>query len=142
MNPEQIFSLTSLIAIAGWILLIALPRRPWASTIAGRAIPLLLSAVYLMLLFQHWGEGKGGFGSLATVSELFANPYILLAGWIHYLAFDLFVGAWQVRDAAEHRISHWLVVPCLVLTFLFGPVGLFSYFAARSALEKVEKLRG
>ena len=92
MSPERIFSLSNLIAMAGWILLIALPRRPWASTIAGRAIPLLLSAVYLTLLATHWGEGKGGFGSLAAVADLFANRYLLLAGWIHYLAFDLSLG--------------------------------------------------
>jgi ABA4-like protein len=86
MSAEQIFSLCNLTAMGGWILLIVTPRRRWASTIvAGRVIPLLLSGVYLTLLAAHWGEGNGGFGSLAEVAALFANHWLLLAGWIHYL---------------------------------------------------------
>jgi hypothetical protein len=62
---------------------------------------------------------------------LFQNKWLLLAGWIHYLAFDLFIGSWQVRDAAKQGISHWLVIPCLALTFMFGPIGLLLYFLLR-----------
>ena len=56
-----------------------------------------------------------------------------LAGWVHYLAFDLFIGSWQVRDAVRNAIPLWLVLPCLVLTFLFGPIGLVAYLAVRTA---------
>ena len=52
-------------------------------------------------------------------------------GWTHYLAFDLFIGGWEVRDAQSRGISHLLVVPALVLTFLFGPAGLLLYLAVR-----------
>jgi hypothetical protein len=135
MSAEQIFSLCNLAAMAGWVMLIVTPRRRWASAIvAGRVIPLLLSGVYLALLTAHWGEGNGGFGSLAGVAALFANRWLLLAGWIHYLAFDLFTGSWEVRDALDRKIPHWLVIPCLGLTFIFGPAGLLSYFALRSAV--------
>jgi hypothetical protein len=138
MSAEQIFALCNPIALAGWILLIATPRRGWASTlVAGRLLPLLLADIYLTLLATHWGEGHGGFGALSGVAALFSNHWLLLAGWIHYLAFDLFVGSWEVRDAELNSISHWLVIPCLVLTFLFGPVGLLSYFAVRSAAVKL-----
>ena len=58
---------------------------------------------------------------------LFENPWLLLAGWAHYLAFDLFIGGWEVRDAQRRGIPHLLVVPALVLTFLFGPAGLLLY---------------
>ena len=127
MGAEQIFSLCNLMAMAGGILLIATPRRHWVSSVvAGRVIPLLLSGVYLTLLVAHWGEGKGGFGSLAAVAELFANHWLLLVGWIHYLAFDLFIGSWQVRDAEHRRISHWLVIPCLLLTYMFVPHSVYS----------------
>jgi hypothetical protein len=60
----------------------------------------------------------------------------LLAGWIHYLAFDLFTGAWEARDARRLRISRWLVAPCLLLTFLFGPLGLGLYLLLRAGLRK------
>ena len=66
------------------------------------------------------------------MATLFANPWLLLAGWIHYLAFDLFVGSWEVRDARERGIPHLLVVPCLVMTFLFGPAGWLLYALVRA----------
>ncbi len=138
MSAEQIFALCNPIALTGWILLMVTPRRGRASTlVAGRVLPLLLACIYLTLLATHWGEGNGGFGSLSGVAALFSNHWLLLAGWIHYLAFDLFIGSWEVRDAELNNISHWLVIPCLVLTFLFGPVGLLSYFAVRSAAVKL-----
>ena len=62
---------------------------------------------------------------------LFDNPWALLAGWTHYLAFDLFIGGWEVRDAQRRGIPHLLIVPALVLTFLLGPAGLLLYLAIR-----------
>ncbi len=135
MNPQKIFAICNLVAMLGWTLLIFTPRKHWVSTVlAGRVIPLLLATVYLCLLAAHWGESAGGFGSLKEVASLFANPWMLLAGWVHYLAFDLFVGAWEVQDAAKNAVSHLLVIPCLLLTFLFGPIGLLSYFAVRAVV--------
>jgi hypothetical protein len=63
----------------------------------------------------------GGFSTLPDVATLFSNPWALLAGWIHYLAFDLLIGTWETRDAREHGVPPLWLVPCLVLTFLFGP---------------------
>jgi hypothetical protein len=88
------------------------------------------------LIVSHWGETPGGFGSLSAVAMLFSNHWLLLAGWVHYLAFDLFVGSWEVRDSQRLGISHWLVIPCLILTFLFGPVGLLVYFVLRLAMRR------
>jgi hypothetical protein len=139
MTPEHIFSICSVAAMAGWILLIVTPRRSWASTlVAGRVIPLLLAGVYFIVLVAHWGERTGGFSSLAAVSALFSNQWLLLAGWIHYLAFDLFVGSWEVRDAEERKMSPWLLIPCLGVTSMLGPIGLLSYFAVRSAAGKLQ----
>lgn len=135
MSPEKLFSLVGPLAMIGWLLLILAPRRAWAQSIV-RVIPVLLSAIYLVLIVLHWGESKGGFGSLPAVAELFSNPWVLLAGWIHYLAFDLFIGAWETRDAIERGVSHWLVIPCLILTFLFGPIGLLTYFALRQTASR------
>src|SRR5215831_3015326 len=74
----------------------------------------------------------GGFSTLAGVGTLFSNPWLLLAGWMHYLAFDLLVGSWELEDAAERGIPHWIVVPCLLLTFMFGPAGWLLYRIVRS----------
>ncbi|HYZ84687.1 MAG TPA: ABA4-like family protein [Bryobacteraceae bacterium] len=132
MTPEQVFSIVNLIALFGWVLLILAPRFAWSRAIVS-ALPLILSSAYLILLATNWGRSDGGFGSLRDVSQLFQNPWLLLAGWVHYLAFDLFVGSWEAADAAERGLSQWLVVPCLVLTFLVGPVGLLLYSGVRSA---------
>ena len=98
-------------------------------------LPLTLAVVYVSLLALHFHKDSGGFGSLAEVSRLFSNPYLLLAGWIHYLAFDLFTGCWMVRDSERLRVAHGFVVPCLLLTFLFGPTGLLTWFLIRTSLR-------
>jgi hypothetical protein len=133
MNAESVFSIANLIALAGWLVLIFMGRHRWVHAFVSAAIlPLLLSILYTALLVTHWGETKGGFGSLAGVQVLFSNEWLLLAGWVHYLAFDLFVGSWEMRDGQRHRISHLVMIPCLILTFLFGPAGLLAYAVVRT----------
>ncbi|MGI9105721.1 MAG: ABA4-like family protein [Pyrinomonadaceae bacterium] len=137
MPLEKIFSLCGTLALTGWLLLVFAPRWKWtARVIAAWLLPLALAVVYLSLVATHFGNSEGGFGSLAEVGLLFRNPHNLLAGWIHYLAFDLFIGSWEVRDAQRVGIHHLLVVPCLVLTFLLGPVGLLLYFALRFGIRR------
>jgi len=131
MTAEQLFSTLNLIAVAGWLLLVFLPRVRWTSTVVPVVMPSLFAAVYVVLIAATLTRSEGGFSSLASVRTLFDNPWLLLAGWTHYLAFDLFVGGWEVRDAQRHGISHLLIVPALVLTFVFGPAGLLLYLAIR-----------
>jgi len=82
---------------------------------------------------------SGGFSSLSAVATLFTQPWLLLAGWMHYLAFDLIVGSWEVSDARERGIPHFAVVPCLVLTFMFGPAGWLAYSGLRAAYARRAK---
>lgn len=134
MLPDQIFQVASSTALAGWIALLASPFIPRAADlIAGFAIPALLAVAYTGLVLAFWSTGEGGFDTLDNVARLFESRELLLAGWIHYLAFDMFVGAWIVRAARAAGVNFWMVVPCLVLTFLFGPAGLLSFFAIRAA---------
>jgi hypothetical protein len=135
MTAEQLFSMCGLLAFAGWILLIATPQNARAMTIAGTVIPGALSCIYLILFAFHVADARGGFSSLAGVAELFSNQWLLLAGWVHYLAFDLFVGTWETRDAVERGISRWILAPCLLLTFLLGPIGWLAYHVARSTVH-------
>lgn len=132
MKAETIFSIANFTALAGWILLIFAPRWIWTRRIIlSGAIPLLLSVAYLILIVLFFGSAEGGFGSLAEVMKLFTNPWATLAGWIHYLAFDLFVGSWEVKDAQGRGISHWFIIPSLILTFLLGPIGFLLYHILR-----------
>jgi hypothetical protein len=137
MSPETIFSICTKLVLPGWLLLVFAPRWRWSARVVSAVVaPLTLAVVYAYLVAAHFGRSEGGFGSLADVGRLFQNQHALLAGWIHYLAFDLFVGAWEVRDAQRVGLHHLLVVPCLVLTFLFGPAGLLLYFLLRWAVRR------
>ena len=134
MPLETIFTIANMTALSGWVLLAATPLIPrFAVLTAGRIIPLLLSVAYSGLLLAYWSRAQGGYDSLANVMQLFSMPEMVLAGWIHYLAFDLFVGAWETKVAREEGIPHLLLLPCLLLTFLFGPAGLLAFLAIRAA---------
>jgi len=135
-NLNHIFSLAGDLVLPVWLLLIFAPRWRWTQRLAAFVVPLLLAAVYAVLILHGARVQGGGFGSLAQVARLFTSQELLLAGWIHYLAFDLFTGAWQTRDALRLGLSRWLVAPCLVLTFLFGPIGLALYLLLRLTLRK------
>jgi hypothetical protein len=140
MTPSQLFGVMNAVVLPAWLMLIFLPRFKWTRIVAAYAVPAGLAIVYLaLLLIEPWPAGSG-FATIEQVERLFSNPWLLLAGWVHYLAFDLFVGAWEVRDATRLHIPHVLVVPCLILTFLIGPVGLALYFIVRIAV--VRKLPG
>jgi Domain of unknown function (DUF4281) len=130
---ETVFSACSTLAMIGWLLLMLVPRWRATQWAAGLAIPLAIAVVYLVLIAQHMPGSQGGFGSLADVARLFSQPGLLLAGWVHYLAFDLFIGSWEVRDAQRHDVPHLLVIPCLLMTFMLGPIGLLAYFLLRAA---------
>ena len=133
MSPDAIFSIANTAALCCWALLIVLPGRQWAHRfIAGTAVPAALALLYVGIVAVHFSSSAGGFSSLPDVAQLFGNPWMLLAGWVHYLAFDLLVGSWEARDAGERGISHVLVVPCLILTFMFGPAGWLLYMGIRS----------
>jgi hypothetical protein len=137
LTPDFLFSLANPLALVAWALLVLAPRwRGTRALVLSGAWSLGLAVAYALLIGGHYlGEhgGEGGFGSLGQVAALFRNPWALLAGWVHYLCFDLFVGAWEVRDAQRRGVPHWALVPALLLTFLFGPVGLLVYFGMRRA---------
>lgn len=142
MTPERLFSLCNSLALIGWLILVFAGRMRWAARlVSGVVIPLLIAILYTYLIAAHWGETPGGFGTLDGVAALFSNRWLLLAGWIHYLAFDLFIGSWETRDAQMLGISHFIVIPCLALTFLFGPAGLLLYLVIRTAQTRSLELK-
>jgi len=137
MSPEQLFGALNMLALAAWLLLALFPGRPLVTRIvAGTAVPALFAAAYIAMIASSWSASEGGFSSLDGVAALFANRWLLLAGWTHYLAFDLLVGVWEVRDSRDRRIPHLLVVPCLALTFMFGPAGWLLYQLIRRTFSR------
>lgn len=135
LDFEIAFSIASLLAMAGWVSLLASPLIPlWSERIAGLILPMLLSGGYIVLVLFFPSSEEGGFGSLAEVTALFSYEVSVLAGWVHFLSFDLLIGAWICRTARREDVNFWLVVPCLPLTFMFGPAGYLVFNIVRYAV--------
>lgn len=130
MTPTQVFSIASLITTLMWILMIFLPK--WKVTkylICFKVVPLILSFMYFFYIFQSIKiNGMPDFGSLASVMKLFTKEDAVLAGWVHYLAFDLIIGMWMLNASKKLNINQLIMAPCLFLTFMFGPVGFLLFF--------------
>lgn len=138
--PDRLFWIASNLALAGWLVLAAgimLNRPLLRDRVAGLAIPLLLSLGYAVLVVIFWWTAEGGFGSLADVQRLFTSPWIALAGWVHYLAYDLFIGAAMARRVMEAKLSRLFLIPILPLAFLFGPIGFLLAQALLLARKEV-----
>lgn len=139
MTLDTLFQIVSPLALLGWIALIFFPLAPkLADRLAGVVIPLVLSVGYTGLVLAFWATAPGGFGSLTDVMALFTSAPIALAGWVHYLAFDLFVGAWVARTARAEGIPHLFALPCLALTFLFGPAGYLGFAILRFTKSRMK----
>ncbi len=136
MDAARLFEIANTAVLPGWLMLALAPLRRDALLTGARLVAALLCGFYFTLLVTGLagaGPPEGaGFTSLEGVRLLLSGPAALLAGWVHYLAFDLFVATWQVADAPAARLPHWLVLPCLALTFVAGPVGLLLYLLLKA----------
>ena len=135
MTPAQLFDLANIVALPGWAILIFAPRRwPWLNLLPAVVIPLLLSVLYTGLVLRYFAEAGGGYSTLAAVKTLFLSDEILLAGWAHYLAFDLMIGALMAVRLDKLGASRLVQAPVLISVFLFGPVGVLFTYAIEAAL--------
>lgn len=141
-SPGQLFGLASQTAMIGWLILIVGPRR-WNAIfwIPQFVIPAALSILYSTLMLAYFFTVDGGYDSIDSVRSLFENDYVLLAGWVHYLAFDLFIGAWIARRADRLGTSRLIQPIFLVATFMFGPLGLIMFLITRSFYPVKENLQ-
>ncbi|AXT50996.1 DUF4281 domain-containing protein [Aquimarina sp. BL5] len=134
MTPTDVFSFANMIAMPMWILMVLLPK--WKVTrflIDFKIVPLLLSIVYAIYIFLAMQIGGGmDFGSLSSVMELFTEENAVLAGWVHYLAFDLLVGMWILDQNKKLGIHQLLIAPCLFATFMLGPIGFLLFIIIRT----------
>lgn len=138
MRIEHVFLIANWSVLLPWLLLVFAPRSRVTRTCVHSIAPaVLLVPLYAFLLFaDRPGPVGASFWTLDGVSRIFTTPWTITACWIHYLVFDLFVGAWEVRDAARLKIKHVFVVPSLVLTLLFGPIGWLSWSILRAVLRR------
>ncbi len=132
-TPDQLFGWAGQAAMLGWLILLVLPRRwPLLLALPRFVIPFGLSLLYAGLAMTHFSTiDGGGYGSLADVKTLLSKDEMLLAGWVHYLAFDLFIGGWIAVNADRIGISRLGQAPILIATFMLGPVGLAIFLGMR-----------
>lgn len=135
---SKAFKVANYSALLGWLVLFSFPLWPaQGSTLLLSLIVAFLCLAYSYAVFlgkRHDVPGehpRGGFFSLKGVISLFVTPRVVLGGWVHFLAFDLMVGLFIATDAASRGISHWLLLPALFLTLMYGPAGLLLYLATR-----------
>jgi Domain of unknown function (DUF4281) len=136
---EIYFKSATLLAVSCWLLLILFPSFSYSNQYVILVAVALLAVSYGYLLFFRKNHDatiypKGNFSTLQGVSNLFLNPKGVLIGWIHYLAFDLMVGLYIKQEATTLGMSHWLQIPCFILTLVFGPLGLLLFFILRFTL--------
>ncbi len=132
MSWELVFKLANFSVLPAWLLLMILPRHILTKLVVHSYFyPFLLGTFYLYMLVTSFG-GEGGIDTLENLKLSFQRDEILVLGWVHYLVFDLFIGAWITRDAHRNGIIHFLIIPSLVLTLFAGPVGLLSYLIIRA----------
>ena len=133
MSPDSVFQTCSTIAMVGWIvLLIISPFWSGFDKFLIGIVITLFALVYTWLIFLVFNPGDfEKFGSLNGVMDLFTNRTAVTAGWVHYLAFDLLTGIWVKKNAQKYNIHHLILVPCLLFTFMLGPIGLLLYLLVR-----------
>lgn len=135
MTPETAFSIANALIMPQWILMAVAPRwfvTRWLTRTL--LIPMVLAVIYIAYLFS--GSTPLDFSSFNTLQGVMSlmgsgQKGPALAGWVHYLAFDLVAGCWVLRDGQERGINHWLLIPCLFGCFMLGPTGLLLYGAIR-----------
>ncbi len=141
LDPDFLFSAGNAIVLAGWAMVILLPRRsPALMAVPKFAVPALFGLVYAGITLARFHDSGGGYGSLAELRTLFATDELLVAGWLHYLAFDLFVGVWIAEQADGIGLSRTIQAVILVTAFIFPPVGLVLFLATRAAMRATERL--
>lgn len=137
MNYDQLFQLCNTIVLPAWLLLIIAPTWKWTSRIVIGIVVTLLALLYVYLVFSTIQLGDfENFGSLDGIMGLFRERGAVLAGWIHYLAFDLMAGWFIVHNAMKNGINRRLIIPCLLFTFMLGPSGLLLYLLLRLVITK------
>ncbi|MEI6264334.1 MAG: ABA4-like family protein [Sphingobacteriia bacterium] len=137
MQAAEIFSICNKVILLGWVLLIFLPNWKYTQTIILNGLIVTFAALYSFIILKDIGNfNPDSFSTLAKVKGLFQNDDAVAAGWIHYLAFDLFVGAYIVRKSKVIQLSRVLYTICLPFTFMFGPMGYLLFIIFKTIKTK------
>ena len=127
MGVDEMFRIVNTMVLPGWLILVFFPGKDWRSPVI-YAVVLLMALIYGYYVVTGLSSfDPSAFSTLQGVKQLFTQDQAILAGWIHYLAFDLLIGNWIVNQSVRHAIKHYLVIPCLFFCFMFGPLGYLLF---------------
>ncbi len=126
MEPGMIFKIANVYAVLCWLALVIRPTMARIELLRRFGV-LGLALLYSAILIGTWGEAEGGFSTLAEVMKLFTYEWSALGGWVHYLAFDLFVGLSVQARFVERSASQFIRIPVLFFTFMVGPFGYLLF---------------
>ena len=126
-----------------WILIIFFPQSHLCKYLATSIFPIfLLSAAYTFILYKAYlgsFDFENNFSlylGLSNISELFRDDYYLLMLWTHFVAVNLFIGGWILKDAQKLYVNKILLALPLIITYLIGPIGIFLYWIIRIFYSK------
>ena len=134
---ETLFQLSALLVVPFWLLIVLLPKWQWTRRIMNTILVIVPAALlYLFLLVSNLDTTVDFLThlfppTLAVIQTLFGTIAGATIAWVHFGAFDLFVGRWVYLDSQAEGISAWIVSPILLVVFLLGPLGFLLYLATR-----------
>jgi hypothetical protein len=127
MDTSLVFQIVNTIVLPAWIILIFFPKKSWRNPVI-YSFAVLMAILYTFYVITGLGDmDMESFSKLEGIKEMFSTDVAVLTGWIHYLVFDLLVGNWVLNNSQKHKINHYWVIPCLILCFMFGPIGYLIY---------------
>ena len=139
MNPDTLFKVTCMVAAVGWIVLLFIsPFWSGYDKFLTGIIIALLALTYTYLNFSNFDPDiLSKFSTLDGIQSLFQNKSLLLAGWEHFMAFDLLVAVWIKKNSIKLGIKHWMIIPALIFTCMLGPLGYLIYLVTRGLKTRI-----
>ena len=121
-----------------WFILIVFPQSHLSRIFVASIFPFfILSGVYIFILYKSYLIGydfNGNFTlylGLSELSRLFEDHLYIMIFWTHFIAINLFIGGWIVKDSQKFSINKVLMAVPLIVTYLIGPIGLLLYWIIR-----------
>jgi hypothetical protein len=142
---DTLFSFSNLLVMPFWLLMIFLPHWRWSKRIISSIwIVVPAAALYALLILPGLVNLIPALLSptLAGIAALLGTPEGATIAWVHFLAFDLFVGRWVYLDSHQRGVSAWLTSPTLFFILMFGPLGLLLYLGVRALTGKRNPVEG
>lgn len=138
---EELFRLSTLAVAPFWLIMMLAPRWRLTERVMRSHLPVVApAAAYALLVLPRLAEIGPSLArpELHAIAGLLGTPEGATIAWLHFLAFDLFVGRWVYMDARARRVSAWLTSPVLFMTLMVGPVGLLLHLCVRRLFGRAD----